>query len=209
MKTRDKNGDSQCLGTAATDTRRDLPLTRGCGVTECTAHRHCCEKDKSRDVFFFLRNQSHINIPFCKLTFKFLHLWQKTEWDQTGHLCQNVTTLDNLLMPLQEQRSSFAASDVPHNDTVVGGPWEEQPLDWVPPQRCYTTWMQKKTDSLHVFPSSVRSSMGYRIMVRSAGSTQCLLGETQPVLSNTLQHDSLNDSSYNWIILSNNHALPL
>lgn len=51
--------------------------------------------------------------------------------------------------------------------------------------------------------------MGHRIMVRSAGSTQCPLGEMQPVPSNILQHDSLNDSSYNLIILSNKHALPL
>lgn len=48
--------------------------------------------------------------------------------------------LQDLLVSLQQERSSFAAPDVPHDDAVVRGPWEEQPLDGVPPQGSYTTW---------------------------------------------------------------------
>lgn len=93
------------------------------------------------------------------------------------------SALNNLLMPLQEQCSSFAASNVPHDDAVVRGSWEEQPLDWVPPQRSYATWIQKeKTDSLHM--PLPRNS----IMVWSAGSTQCQLREMQAALSNIVKH---------------------
>lgn len=48
-------------------------------------------------------------------------------------------------MSLQQQRAALAAPDVPHDDAVVGGPREQQPLDGVPPQGCYATCTERST----------------------------------------------------------------
>lgn len=56
--------------------------------------------------------------------------------------------LTDLLVSLQQQRPALTAPDVPHDDAVVRGPGEQQPLDRVPPQRPYASWRRQAKHTL-------------------------------------------------------------
>lgn len=48
-------------------------------------------------------------------------------------------------MALQQERAAFAAADVPHDDAVVRGSREEQPLNGVPPEASDATYGERGT----------------------------------------------------------------
>lgn len=76
-----------------------------------------------RVVFSIIHNDSNIlpdYLVFLGLCVHIGHVWR--------------IRLHYILVSLEQQRSPLPSTNVPHDNAVVRGTWEEQPLDRIPPQ---------------------------------------------------------------------------